>query len=205
MNIRIGSIIFIISVIILLAGCRENDPKKEDVPELITKVVLTFSPTTGGSPIIVSATDPDGEGIQNIQMDGPINLPLNKTYTMQIDLINGLADANSNDYHVTTEVAAKGEEHQFFFAWTSNAFSDPSGNGNIDNAKDPVNYAGGDNSKDANGRPLGITTTWTTAANATSGSTFRILLKHQPGLKSDTSNSTQGETDLDVSFTLNVQ
>jgi hypothetical protein len=201
MNIRIT---FFILSILVLTGCKENDPKKEDVPELITKVTLTFVPTTGGSPVIVSATDPDGEGVQNIRMDGPINLPAGKTYTMQIDLINGLADPTSTDYRVTTEIAEKGDEHQFFFSWTNNAFSDPSGDGNIDNRTDPLNYTGGADSKDANGRPLGLTTTWTTAG-AMSGGTFRILLKHQPGLKSDTSDSSQGETDLDVSFALNIQ
>jgi len=202
MKIRIT---FYIASIFLFSACKENDPKREDTPELITKVILTFSPTTGGSPVIVSATDPDGEGVQNIKMDGAINLTVGKTYTMQIELINGLAEPSSGDYRVTTEVSEKGDEHQFFFSWTNNAFSDPSGNGNIDNRSDPLNYAGGTDSKDVNGRPLGLTTTWTTAANATSGSTFRILLKHQPGLKSDTSDASQGETDLDVSFTLNVQ
>jgi len=160
MNIRIA---FSIVSIILLIGCKSNDPQKEDVPEMITKVTLTFAPTGGGSPVIVSATDPDGEGVQNIKMDGPINLPVGKTYTMQIDLINGLADPGSDDYRVTNEVEAKGDEHQFFFSWTNNAFSDPSGNGNIDNRSDPLNYTGGSDSKDANGRPLGLTTTWTTS------------------------------------------
>jgi hypothetical protein len=202
MKIRIA--LSIASIFLLFAGCKENDPTKEDVPELITKVTLTFTPTTGGAPIIATATDPDGEGVQNISTDGPINLPVG-TYTMQLDLINGLADPNSSDYHVTTEVAKEGDEHQFFFSWTNNAFSDPSGNGNIDGRNDPLNYTGGTNSRDANGRPLGITTTWTTAGNATAGATFRVLLKHQPGLKSDTSDSSTGETDLDVSFTLNVK
>lgn len=189
-------------LVLLLAGCGVDDPKKEDVPELITKVTLTFTPASGGSPIVVNATDPDGEGVQDLTTDGPINLSVNKTYTMKINLVNDLADPRAD---VTSEVSNEGDEHQFFFSWTNNAFSDPSGNGNIDNRNDPLNYTGGTDSKDENGRPLGLTTTWTTAANATSGATLRIMLKHQPGLKSDTSDSSQGETDLDLAFTLNVQ
>jgi hypothetical protein len=83
-------------------------------------------------------------------------------------------------------------------------FLDPAGNGNIDSRNDPVNYAGGADSKDDKGRPLGLTTTWTTATGSTTAGTFRILLKHQPELKSDTSDSSVGETDLDVTFTVNV-
>lgn len=200
-----GLVVVAIMSLFALSGCNDDDPEKEDVPELITKVTLTFIPTGGGSNVVATATDPDGEGVQDIEMDGPINLALNKAYTMKIDLINGLADPGSDEYSVTTEVTEEGDEHQFFFSWDKDAFSNPAGNGNIDNRSDPLNYTGGDDSKDDNGRPLGLTTTWTTAANAVSGSSFRVLLKHQPELKSDTSTSSTGETDLDVTFTLNVQ
>ena len=96
----------------------------------------------------------------------------------------------------------------FFFAWTNNTFSNPTGNGNIDSRADAVNYTGGNNSKDANGKPLGLTTTWTSTSTLGTGTlsgTFRVLLKHQPDLKTDLSDSNAGETDLDLTFTLNVQ
>jgi hypothetical protein len=189
-----------------LASCNNNDePKKEDVPELITKVTLTFTPSGGGDAIMVTATDPDGEGVQNIAMDKPIALAKSTTYVLTINLINGLATQGQAGYDVSSEVETEGDEHQLFFSWTGDAFSDPSGNGNIDGRNDAVNYTGGTNSKDKNNRPLGLTTTWTTPASSVFGSAFRILLKHQPDLKSDTSDSTTGETDLDVTFTLNVQ
>ena len=194
----------LIALTLFLTGCDDNDPKKEDTPELITKATLTFTPSTG-SPIVVTATDPDGEGVQNIAMDGPINLARNTTYLMTITLINGLAQPGQDGYDISGEVEEEGDEHQFFFSWTNEAFSDPSGNGNIDNAHDPLNYTGGATSKDANNRPLGLTTTWTSSSNAVSGSAFRVMLKHQAQLKSDASDSSIGETDLDVTFTLNVQ
>lgn len=192
-------------ILLLTGSCHDNDPQKEDVPELITKATLTFSPSGGGTAVVVSATDPDGEGVQDIKVDGDINLDKDRTYILTLTLINGLAQPGEEAYDVTREVEEEGDEHQFFFSWTNNTFSNPAGNGNIDTSSDPLNYSGGANSKDVNGRPLGLTTTWTTASTPTTGASFRVMLKHQPDLKSDTSNATQGETDLDITFTLNIR
>jgi len=202
-----GTVITLATSIILLIGCEGNDPQKEDVPELITKATLTFTPTDGSAAVVVSATDPDGEGVKNITIDGPINLAANKTYVLSIALINSLAATTAPEYNITTEVEKEGTEHLFFFSWTNNVFADPSGNGNVDNRNDPLNYKGASNSLDSNGRPLGLTTTWKTASATGTilSGTFRVLLKHQPDLKSDTSDSNTGETDLDITFTLNVQ
>jgi hypothetical protein len=123
-------------------------------------------------------------------------------------LINGLAATTAPEYKVTEEVEEEGDEHMFFFAWTNNTFSNPTGNGNIDARADAVNYTGGANSIDKNKKPLGLTTTWTAATLSGTTSingTFRVVLKHQPDLKSDTSDSNTGETDLDLTFTLNVK
>jgi hypothetical protein len=193
-----------ILAITLLASCEGEDPKKEDVPEMVTKVTLTFT-APGATPIVVSAVDPDGEGVKDIAPDGPINLAKGTTYVMSIGLINALAEPTSDAYNVTTEVEEEGDEHMFFFGWTGDAFSNPAGDGNIDVRNDPVRYEGKENSKDDNGLPLGITTTWTTAAIGAEGASLRIMLKHQPGLKTATSDSKTGETDVDVSFTLNVK
>ena len=182
-----------------LGSCNDEDPEKENIPELITKATLTFTPTGGGTTVTVTATDPDGEGVQNIVVDGPINLVVNKTYTLSVELINGLAEPTEPEYDITAEVEEEGDEHMFFFAWTNNVFSDPAGNGNVDNRADDVNY----NDTDDNGLPLGLSTTWTSVGSAASG-TFRIMLKHQPDLKSASSTSSTGETDLDLNFTINV-
>ncbi len=184
---------------IFFSGCDGDDPKKENTPELITKVRLTFTPVAGGTPIIVTATDPDGEGVQDIAVDGPINLQVNKTYTLAIELINELADPSDPEYNITAEVEEEADEHIFFFAWTNNVFSNPAGNGNVDNRTDPVNY----NDVDSKGLPLGLSTNWTTIGSSALG-TFRIILKHQPGLKSATSSVSVGETDLDLTFDIHI-
>lgn len=178
-------------------SCDDDDPAKEDVPELITKLTLTFTPIDGGTPIVISASDPDGEGVQDIEADGPINLEGNTNYTLTLTLINELADPSDPAYDVTEEIEEESDEHMFFFGWTNDVFSDPNGDGNIDNRSDVVNY----NDEDDNGLPLGLSTNWSTAQGT---GIFRIILKHQPGLKSQTSTVTTGETDLDVSFNISV-
>jgi hypothetical protein len=192
-----GRIILTLWLLPFVMGCSE-DPKKEDVPELITKVILTFTPDEG-TPIVVSASDPDGEGVQDIAADGPINLSAGESYTLELTLSNELADPADPAYDITAEVEEEGDEHMFFFSWTNNVFADPEGNGNIDNRSDIINY----NDQDANGLPLGLSTSWITSGSASG--TFRVVLKHQPDLKTDLSGGNDGETDLDVTFTVNVE
>lgn len=202
MNSVLSKLIYAALAIVSLtfmSACDDDDPKKEDTPELITKATLTFTPSGGGAAVVVTASDPDGEGVQNISVDGPINLGAAKTYILTIQLINELAAPGDPEYNITGEVEEEGDEHMFFFSWTNNVFNDPAGNGNIDNRSDDVNYE----DEDANSLPLGLETFWTTAG-ASSGE-FRILLKHQPDLKSASSTSSTGETDLDIEFTINVQ
>ncbi len=193
-----------ILLIALITGCSKNDPVKEDTPELVTKATLTFSSVGGGASIVVSATDPDGDGVQDIVVDGPINLMANTTYGLTIELINGLVAVGQPGYSITSEVEEEGTEHQFFFSWANSTFANPEGDGNLDNGSDPVNYQGGTNSLDTNGLNLGLTTIWTTTSTLASGN-FRIVLKHQPGAKTATSDASVGETDLDLTFILNVQ
>lgn len=192
MMIALGSVF-------VLASCDDDDPEKEDVPELITKATLTFTPVgSAGAVVTATATDPDGEGVNDLTVDGPINLAAGTTYVLTLELINELADPNDEEYNITEEVEEEGDEHMFFFAWTGDVFADPTGNGNIDNRADEVNYE----DEDENGLPLGLTTRWTTSA-ASSG-TFRVVLKHQPDLKTTTSDANTGETDLDVTFVISV-
>ena len=184
----------------LWAGCSKDDPKKEDTPELITKATLTFTPTGGGTAVVVSATDPDGEGVQDIAVDGPIDLEAGTQYVLTIDLINTLVTVGQPGYSVTEEVEDEGQEHMFFFGWTGAVFQTPAGDGNVDNRDDEVDYI----DFDAGGLPIGLLTSWTSAGTTGSG-TFRVILKHQPETKSATSSSSVGETDLDLTFTINVQ
>lgn len=196
---RLGSALAIFMIATSFFGCSLNEPTPEDIPELITKVTLQFVPSSGGETIIVNAIDPDVDGPQDIEIDGPINLIVGTTYMLTMQFINGLYSSGQDGYDVTTEVLKEGDEHQVFFAWGAGSFNDPVGTGNI-NSTGSVNYL----DEDDNSRPVGISTMWSTASTSSSDNSFRILLKHQPGTKSDTSTSSDGETDLDITFTLNV-
>jgi hypothetical protein len=189
----------IITLLAIFGACESNDPTKEDTPELITKITLSFVPEGGGTTITATASDPDGEGVKDIEVDGPINLEANKTYILKLTLINELAEQTAPEYNITDEVEEESDEHLFFFGWTGLTFSDPAGDGNVDNRQDAVNYEDEDN----DGLPLGLQTKWKTGIEPGSG-TFRIILKHQPDLKSASSDVNTGETDLDVEFVINV-
>jgi len=185
----------LLSTAVFLNSCGDDDgPEEENVEEIITDVTLTFTPEGGGTAITATAVDPDGEGAQELAVSGPVNLSANTTYTLTLDLQNSLEMESISD-----EVREEADEHMFFFAWTDGAFSDPAGNGNADNRADAVNYE----DMDGGNLPLGLTTSWTTG-DASNG-TFRVVLKHQPDIKSATSTVNDGESDIDITWTLNVQ
>ena len=195
----LNNILLVSVVSVFMIGCDSDDPVKEDVPELITQVRLTFTPNGGGAAIVASANDPDGQGIQPVQVDVPIVLNASTSYALSISLINDLANPSDPEYDISDEVLEEAEEHMFFFSWTNNVFADPVGNGNIDNRADPMNY----DDDDSDGLPLGLTTSWTTAE--VSSGNFRVVLKHQPDLKTASSDANTGETDLDITFPITIE
>ncbi|HYG01450.1 MAG TPA: hypothetical protein VD927_03345 [Chryseosolibacter sp.] len=184
------------TIALAFSGCDDDEPMREDTPEMVTQIALTFS--SAGEPLAFTATDPDGDGPEDIQIDAPILLQANTTYTLNIALINGLASPGEPGYDLTAEVEEEADEHIFFFGWEGGLFASPSGDGNLDNRDDSVNYE----DEDSSGLPLGLTTTWLTGNGGTGA--FRLVLKHQPGLKTSSSGSTTGETDVDITFQVTV-
>jgi len=171
----------------------EEDDEEEEV---INQVVLTFTPTGGGDAITATWFDADGDGASNPTIDD-IGLDANTEYDMTIALANTLGMETED---ITAEIQAEDDEHMFFFEFTENIFSDPTGDGNTDNRADNVNY----NDQDENGLPVGLSTNWTSGNTTTSSGMFRIVLKHQPGAKSATSTISDGGTDVDIRFDLNI-
>jgi hypothetical protein len=194
----------IFTMLFIFSGCDNEDPEIENVPELITKTTLRFTPVGGGASITATATDPDGDGVQDIRVDGPINLLKGVQYTLTLELINSLYQPGTAGYNLTEEIEEEGYEHQFFFSFSEGVFTSPSGTGNIKSNSSSVAGTINYSDKDKNDRPLGLITSWTTAGQAATGKSFRVVLKHQPDIKSATSSSLDGETDLDITFVLNV-
>ncbi len=194
------SAVFAFAVLLLgLSGC-SDDPVQENVPEMITRVTLTFTPVSGGAgTVVVTATDPDGDGPQDLVADHAIELTEGVEYDLSIALYNSLLTPGSPGYDLTEEIEEEGDEHQFFFGFSDGAFSSPTGMGNIAPSTGTINYR----DEDANGLPIGLLTRWT-AGPVQSNKNFRIVLKHLPGIKSEGVTSEDGETDMDVSFVLNI-
>ena len=181
------------SITIITISCGVDDPPPlEEEEEIITEVDLTFT-SKSGQVVIGYAIDPDGEGPQNLEITDEIKLSSNTEYALSISLLNTIANEN-----ITDEVRDEGDEHQFFFNWTEDLFKSPSGNGNIDNPADPMNYR----DTDVNGLPIGIESSWTTGSNKTG--TIQVILKHQPGSKTNSSGSGTGDTDIDLSWPITV-
>lgn len=192
--------VLLVPVSLLFTACEEDDdvPPAENEEEVITNVTLTFTPEGGGDVVTATWVDADGDG-SNDPVLTDIELAANTTYTMEMTLLNAIDPDDTES--ITEEVREEGDEHMFFFGWTDGLFTDPSGDGNIgsDERDDPLNYE----DEDDDGQPIGLETEWTTG-EAASG-TFRVTLAHQPDIKSATSTSEDGTTDVDITWDITIQ
>ncbi len=188
---------YVLIAAMLFSACDDAEtPEAENEEEIITDVTLTFTPEGGGTAITATAKDADGEGPGSLAVVKDIELAANTTYTLTLDLQNSIEMES-----ITEEIEKEDDEHMFFFGFTNGLFSDPTGTGNIGagNRDKPLNYE----DDDAAGNPLGLETKWTTGDAATG--TFRVILKHQPDLKTTTSDSTIGGSDVDISWDIEIQ
>lgn len=187
---------------LLLSNCTENKkelvaPKEENSQEIITDIILTFVNNANPKDSVVArAKDPDGFGAKPLEILDTINLAASTKYTLKLTIQNNIT-AESED--VTAEIIKEAHEHQFFYAFTNDAFTSPTGNGNIDIAKDALNYL----DLDKNKLPLGLVTEWTTSSGLKKGY-FKIKLQHQPDIKGANTGATDGDTDFEIEFILNV-
>ncbi|AZQ63300.1 GTP cyclohydrolase [Flammeovirga pectinis] len=221
-----SSIVFFALSTFLFTSCDDNEdlPPEEHDHETITDVKLIFTNTQDASDVVTAlAQDEDGEGAKPLEIKDEITLGSNKTYSLTFEILNTLGHDDHDDHeeehddhddgdehhdeheeegeNIGAEIVEEADEHQFFYAFTENAFTTPTGNGNIDNASDPINYE----DKDSNGLPLGFETSWTTSSALNRGE-FRVRLMHQPdGLKTEDSSAEISDPDFDLTFVLNIQ
>ena len=199
-NLQLLAILFSVITII---GCSNDDdiaPEEENEVEVFTDVTLVFTNTADVNDVVTaSAQDPDGTGIQELQILDAITLAADTEYTLTYEILNALDPTDIEN--IGDEILEEDNEHQFFFSFTENVFADPTGNGNIDAAADPINY----NDEDENGNPVGLSSTWTTSSTASSGASFTVRLQHQPDVKTASSGSNDGDTDFALTFALNIQ
>ena len=148
---KLNYLLYAVLTLFIFTACEEDEaaPEEENEVEVFTDVKLVFTPTGGGAAVEAAAQDPDGAGVQELQVLGAINLAANTSYTLTMVIENCL---ESPCELMNEEIEEEDDEHQFFFAFTNDAFTSPAGNGNIDSASDPINY----NDSDGNGNSLGI-------------------------------------------------
>ena len=195
---KLNILLYSLLSLVIFTACEDDDvvPEEEEEMEVITDVTLVFT-SDAGAVVTASAQDPDGEGVQELVVLDEIQLQAGTNYTLTFDIMNNLETPGED---IGDEIAEEDDEHQVFFAWTEGAFSNPTGNGNIDNASDPVNY----NDADGNGNPLGLNTSWT-AGDPTTAASFTVRLQHQPDVKTSTSGANDGDTDFELQFRLTIQ
>ena len=195
---KLNILLYSLLSLVIFTACEDDDvvPEEEEEMEVITDVTLVFT-SDAGAVVTASAQDPDGEGVQELVVLDEIQLQAGTNYTLTFDIMNNLETPGED---IGDEIAEEDDEHQIFFAWTEGAFSNPTGNGNIDNASDPVNY----NDADGNGNPLGLNTSWT-AGDPTTAASFTVRLQHQPDVKTSTSGANDGDTDFELQFRLTIE
>jgi hypothetical protein len=179
-TIKLLAILFISSL--TFTACSDNEEDDHDhEEELITTVTYTL--TNGNDTVTLKFKDIDGEGGADGTYTVSGALSANTTYTGSIELLN---ETESPAEDITEEVEEEGDEHEFFY---SSTISD------LTVSKTDV---------DSNGNSIGIATSLATLDAGTG--TLTVILKHEPTKPNDgTANGAGGSTDVEVTFSIEVE
>ncbi len=169
---------------VILSSCADDEPDIENEEELITTVIYKLTSDDHTAEFKFQDLDGDGGDAPVITVD---TLNPNTVYTATLEFWN---EAGGSPEDITEEVEDEALEHQIFFASTTEQLS----------------IAYGD--MDSDGNPIGLTSTLTTLT-ASSGK-LTISLIHEPNKDAENvSNGDKtnagGETDIEVTFDVEVQ
>jgi len=172
--------------ILFFTACEKDDPEIPNEEEVITTLIYTLTPQGGGTPILFSFQDLDGDG-----GDAPIvvngTLAANTTYNGAVTFLNEIENPAED---ITEEVEEEAEDHQIFFS--------------VSGANATISYA----DTDGNGNPIGLASSL--VSGAASSGTLTVILRHEPNKSAsdvaagDITNA-GGETDIEVTFDVTVQ
>jgi hypothetical protein len=140
-----------------------NDPDPVEENEVITTIVLTFTPTAGDA-LEFRWSDPENDGSPVID---DIALSDADDYALTVAFLNELEEPAED---LTAEIADEAEEHQVFF--TGSAVAGPAS----DSDGAVITHAYAD--EDAGGLPVGLDNTITT--DAVGEGTLFVTLRHLP-------------------------
>ncbi|HMW38396.1 MAG: type 1 periplasmic binding fold superfamily protein [Saprospiraceae bacterium] len=173
--------VFVAAIVFFMGNCTQS----ENESELITSLNYVLTDTSGQQVILVfKDLDGDGGVAPVINVSGP--LKKNMTYSGVIELKN---EAQTPAVDITQEIMKEAVDHQFFYDNTASI---------------AVSYK----DADSKGDPLGVKTQLLTAGAAQGKLT--ITLRHLPdkkaaGVAAGDIRNAGGESDLEVSFNIEVQ
>ena len=172
---------------ILLYSCNRDEPASPriNLKEAITTMNITLSPQAGGTTVLLTYRDLDGVGGNDPVIISGVLEPL-KTYDVSIQLLNTNEEPPAN---VTTEIGVNKDDYQFFFQTDVRGMT--------------IRY----NDQDLNRNPIGLKSIWQTEAPASGTITVTLkrgLDKGAPGVKGGDPANAGGETDLEVTFRIDV-
>lgn len=166
-----------------LAACGESSTAPGGEQELITRVTITLTPTSG-SPIVSFIDDPDGNGpLAPLPQSGAIALTAGATYTGTVKFENRLENPPED---ITEEVEEEANEHRVYYTVT--------GAGVTVTTLDT----------DGAGRPLGLQYRVVAGSAAGAGAMRVVLCHYDDAPKVASSTSCQGDTDIDVVFNYTI-
>jgi len=179
--------------ICVLSACKKNSkdvaqPINPNDQELITTLTLVVSsPSTPNNIHYFSYRDLDGDGGNPPKID-TIRLLENTTYNVQLLVLD---ETKSPTDTTSKEIFKKKDMHQFFFSKGG-----------------PYDLTTTYLDSDDNGVPVGLKISINTGSAFTiKTNKYKVVLKHQPGLKptSGMGDVYLGETDVEVNFPIRIQ
>ena len=178
--------VLIFGIISVIFSCKKDDPIIPNEEELITTVRLKLINISNAKQVEFSFRDIDGEGGEAPVITAGI-LEKNSIYLGEISLLNEQTNPADN---ITAEVEEEGVDHQFFFE------------------TDVLGVSFYYQDTDIDGKPIGIL--FQLATQDAGQGTMTLILRHQAdknadGVSNGDITNAGGETDLEISFDLNVQ
>lgn len=167
------------SCLFTFTACDDDDNMTVNDPEVITTVELTF--TENGNSTTFTIRDTDGPGGSD-PVKETVQLASNTAYTVAVRFLDESDASDVED--ITTEVREESDEHLACYSVTGTL-------------ETPVIT-----DTDGSGNPLGLAATITTGAAG--NGTLGVVLKHEP-VKSATDPCSTGETDVEVTFDVEIQ
>lgn len=171
-------------LLLALGACGESSTAPGGENEVISRVTLTLTPSTGGTALVTYIDDADGNGptAPSAQVAVPA-LVRGVTYTGTVKFENRLSNPVED---ITEEVEDEANEHRVFYTVT--------GTGVTVSTTDV----------DGQNRPLGVRFTKAVAAGATAGTTRVVLCHYDDTPKPAAATSCTTETDIDVTFNYTI-